>query len=148
MLHIKIDIDNSIDKSNCINDVEEQFEHIRITGTESERKAIELLEQGQYLDEYSFIDRFGYKLPITNLSTGCKTILCVLNTPDKWINTIACGLNAVSILISLCKDGKIIVNDFQVTFMTFGLNKDIDVEINGHRFYDYDELNDYIENEV
>lgn len=148
MLHIKIDVENSVDKSNCIKDVEKQFEKIVITGTEAERQAIELVENGKYLDSYSYIDRFGYKLPITELSTGCKTILCVLNTPNQWIDTIESGINAVSVLISICKEGKIIVNDFQTEFITADLNTDIDVELNGLIFHDYDELNDYIVNNV
>ena len=145
MLQIKLDINNQLGQLDCIADVEELFKKIKITGKPEERRAIELLEQGRYLDENGFIDRFGYKLRLSELSTGCKAILCVLNTPDQWIDTKECGLNAISVMISLCRDGKIIIHDLDSKLKTYGLNKEICVAIDGRVFTDYDSFNEYID---
>ena len=54
---------------------------------------IRQIEKGTYNDEYSFIDRFGYKLYNTELRMGCRAVLCVMNCPDVIIDLIECVMN-------------------------------------------------------
>lgn len=92
-----------------ITDIEALFKQIRIKGTEEEKAVIAKIEQGKYNDDNSFIDRFGYKLYLSELSTGCKAALCVINKPDIQINLIECGINALDVILSTCKKGSIII---------------------------------------
>ena len=92
-----------------INNVESAFLSVKLTGTELERKLIEEIEQGKYNDGESFIDRFGYKIRISELSTGCKAALCVLHFPNKVINLCECGVNARDIVINYCPSGRVLI---------------------------------------
>ena len=71
-------IDSNFDDVSSYNvdhNVEKLFDTIVLKGTPTERKIIELIEKGQWNDGNSFIDRFGYKLRIEELSTGAKAVL-------------------------------------------------------------------------
>ena len=58
-------------------DVERVFAGVSLTGSESEKQVIEFIEEGKYLDNLSFIDRFGYRLSRELLSSGTKAVLSV-----------------------------------------------------------------------
>ena len=130
---------------NLIEDVEMEFAKIKLTGREEERKVLQFLEQAEYFDDMSFVDRFGDKRHIDDLSTGCKAIMVVLQNPDTWVDTKECGLNALSILISVCKDGKVIINDYQCKFPNYNLEKNINVRFDGKTFTDYSAFNQYFD---
>lgn len=140
MLTIFVD---TVDSNKIVRNVEEQFAKIRLTGREIERRIISKIEQGTYNDEYSFIDRFGYKLYNTELSTGCKAALCVVNCPDLIIDLIECGMNARDIIIGLCKDGKVLIRENGVTIADY-FNEPIDVKVDNYRITSVDRLNKYI----
>lgn len=67
------------------------------------------------------IDKAAYNSPTTfigrdpdlgtiykeHLSTGCKTLLNIVNNPDKCFDVIECGPNALK-LLSFIKDGNIL----------------------------------------
>lgn len=147
MLHLKFKDSCDIPSCEIVRDNEILFATTKLTGLVEEKEAIRLLEEGEWLDPYSFIDRFGYKLPVNFLSMGCKTILNVLHNPEQWIDTLECGWNAISVLISICREGKIIVDDQGVSLMTYGLNTDIEVEVDGRVFRNTDDLNRYLKDE-
>lgn len=147
MLHLKFFDNLDIEDKDIEKDVEMLFNSIRVTGTKEEREVLKLLEQVEYLDENFVLDKFGMKLWIDSISTGSKTALCILNNTDKWVSSIECGANAQSIIISVCKNGKVIMDDKEVTFRTSGLNTDIEVELDGKIFYSTHDLNDYMQNE-
>lgn len=140
MLTIFVD---TVDSNNIVRNVEEQFAKIKLTGSEIEKKLIAEIEQGTYNDEYSFIDRFGYKLYNTELSTGCKAALCVVNCPNLVIDLIECGLNARDIIIGLCKDGNVLIQENGVTIVDY-FGQPIDVKIDSYRITSVDRLNKYI----
>lgn len=147
MLKIRMEDDTKeIEESDVIRDVDEAFLKVHLTGTEKEKAAIRLVEQGTYHDQNSYIDRFGYKLHIEEMSTGCKAILVVLNNRNKWVDTKECGLNALSALISVCDEGRIILRDTEYKLPTYGLADSIEVEVNGLRFTSFSELNEYMDN--
>lgn len=54
-------------------------------------KVLGFVEEGRYLDSDSFIDRFGYKLNISELSTTSKILFLAKEYPNKCINAIELG---------------------------------------------------------
>lgn len=140
MLTIFVDTVNS---NNIVRNVEEQFAKIKLTGSEIEKKLISAIEKGTYNDKYSFIDRFGYKLYNTELSTGCKAALCVVNCPELVIDLIECGLNARDLIIGLCKEGSILIQENGVTIVDY-FDEAIDVKVDDFRITSVDRLNKYI----
>lgn len=123
-------------------DIEKLFSQLKLHGTEQERKVIEQIDKGKYLDEISFIDRFGYKLYVSELSTGCKAALCVLNFPDKIIDLLECGNNARDVIINTCKEGTIITSDNAVTIKDLG--QEINVCLDEYRLTSVKRLNQYV----
>lgn len=126
-----------------VRDIEEQFAKIKITGTEIEQKLISEIEHGKYCDSTFFKDRFDAKLYLSDMSTGCKAALCVVNCPELIIDLLECGLNARDIIINLCKDGKVFMEDNGITIVDY-FNKPIDVKIDNYRIKSVDRLNKYI----
>lgn len=142
---LKLVIDDS--ENLPLTDVEKLFKQIKLKGTKEEKAVISKIEQGKYNDEYSFIDRFGYKLYISELSTGCKAALCVLNKPDVTINLIECGINALDVILTTCKNGSIIMQNRGTTINDYSEDGKIEVELEGHLFTSVKRLNYYIFNE-
>lgn len=128
-------------------DVEKEFAKLKIVGTETDRILIRAIENGEYVDDVSYIDRFGFKLPIDDLSTGCKAALCVENIPNKVISLLECGNNARDTIIRYCKQGAIVIRDNGRTISTVD-GVETQSVINGKRFDDIDQLNKYINNRI
>lgn len=140
MLNIFIDKVNDTDR--LVQDVEKQFDMIKLLGTELDKEIISCIEHGEYYDKNSFIDRFGNKLDISELSTGCKAALCVVNCPHFIINLIECGLNARDIIINLCKEGNILLYDNGITIVDY--SDGIDVKVDNYNITSIDRLNFYL----
>ena len=142
MLHIELK-----DKDTELTfDVESEFLRIDIPDTELNRALIKDIEHGEYLDSTFFIDRFGSKLYLTDLSTSCKAALLVANT-DKNVDVQECGPAGVSAIVRLCHSGKITMMDRGITIMFRGGNpRDIpvDVAIDGYHVKDMHTLNHYL----
>ena len=63
-------------------DVERVFAGVSLTGSESEKQVIEFIEEGKYLDNLSFIDRFGYRLHASSLAQELRRCyLCCIFPP-------------------------------------------------------------------
>lgn len=97
------------------------------------------IEKATYNDEFSFIDRFGFKLYTDNMSTGCKAAICVNAFPDVVVDTIECGTNVLEFMIANCNDGHILMSR---EAMVFSIQCEIDVIIDDRHF---DECNDLLE---
>lgn len=129
-----------------ITDVEEEFMRIGIPNTNTAKKLIENIEQGKYLDDLNFIDRFGAKLKMSCLSTGCKAGIVVSERTDCLVDLRECGWNARDEIIRNCKYGNILLEDDGVTY-TYGGNADnIDVRLDNYHFTNLVSLNYYIKN--
>jgi hypothetical protein len=144
MLRIFVDEVPKDIKMEIVNNVEEQFAKIAVHGTDLDRKLIKEIEQGKYNDEQSFIDRFGFKLYNSELSTGCKAALCVANTSDKVINLQECGLNARDEIIRYCTTGNILIDENAITISNFEKSDSIDVHIDNYNITSISRLNKYI----
>ena len=64
------------------------------------RRVLRDIEHAQYLSSSEFIDRFGYKLHASNLSTGTKALLLATHTNDV-ICFDECGGNIIGEAIKL-----------------------------------------------
>ena len=132
--------------NNIVFDAEYEFMGVNLNGTDTTNKIIKYIEDGTYYDETSFIDRFGIKCYYDCMSTGCKAALLVAEYPDKIINCIECGSNALEAIIKYCKNGTIITYDDDVfDNIKVGNNDIIDVELDSKHFTLGRDLNDYIE---
>ena len=89
-----------VDGMDFIWNVEGAFEGLNLTGSKEEKSIIQDIDKGEYLDNFYFIDRFGSKIQRCYLSTGCKAALVVLHNPDKLVNTVECGKNALGTIIT------------------------------------------------
>lgn len=146
MLRIYFREDNEIENPELIvRDVEKMFEMVHMKGEEKQKKMIQLIEHGSYNDENSFIDRFGYKLYYSELSTGCKAALVVLAFPDKIIDLRECGLNARDIIVSICDEGNILISDSGITFCDYA--DSIKVRVDDYLFNNIERLNIYVNEE-
>lgn len=141
---LKVYVDAVPDDEIIVRDIEKHFDTIRLKGSELDRALIKEIDNGEYYDEISFIDRFGCKLYTTELSTGCKAALCVANTPDKTIDLLECGLNARDAIICACDYGAVIMHNESVTIQD-RFHKPIDVKIDQYRITSIDRLNKYIQ---
>ena len=145
MLNIYVDtVPTGLD---FIDDVEKGFASLTLSCTDKEKELVNILEGGTLLDSTSFIDRFGYKLYLSELSTGCKAGLCVLNYRDSVINLVECSLNARDIIISLCDSGSVLfdINSATISNQYLGNNK-INVKVGKYNFTNLSDLNDYLFN--
>lgn len=139
--------EESIDKEKeLIMDVEQGFKKLKLKGTPLDKKIIDKIDKAKWNDNHSFIDRYGFKLYMSELSTGCKAALLVSNRTDAVVNLRECGLNALDIIISLCKKGNVLVADNGITFEDlFGCP--IHVRLDQYEFTTIDRLNEYIQDE-
>lgn len=108
MLNIILD-KNSITEDMYIHDVDRYFPYVGIKDNKISRTIIEKLEGGKYLSENSYIDRYGFKINMLDLSTGSKTLILVANT-NRVINGCEIGQNAFELLIQSI-DGSIYLDD-------------------------------------
>ena len=124
-------------------DVERVFAGVSLTGSESEKQVIEFIEEGKYLDNLSFIDRFGYRLSRELLSSGTKAVLSVLHFPTIPVNCEEVGYNAFSALVRFCHNGIAYVNNFPYPLITEGISE-IDVMYRGMRFQNPQNFAEYL----
>lgn len=127
-------------------DVDAEFEKITISDGPIVRKIFEKLECGTFLTPRYFCDRFGYRISISNLSTGCKAALLTVFRPDMEINLNECGYNAIGCILNYVTEGSIVVSK-NICFASVYYDDDdlqCDVALNGYRFTDISKLNDYI----
>ena len=137
------------EQENFIYDVDTEFIRLKLQGTELERKALKDIEQGQWLNETAFIDRFGFKLYIEYISTGCKIALTVMNRPEKIINAVEAGLEVRDFIIKYCKSGAIYLPSLDITVNSYNLDGTrfqdrIEAELEGKHFTSLGQLNLYI----
>lgn len=128
-----------------IQDPEAAFLTLRVTRSDLTATLMREIDKAKYVDEVSFIDRFGRTLPISRLSTGCKTAIVVEHNPDKIVDLIECGYNARDSIIRNIKSGKVLFryNDISIDYPGFN-DYGIDVLFDGIHFTSLDDLNLYL----
>ena len=91
-----------------IDNNESFFNHISLSKTETESFILDYIDSAKYLDRSHVSGKFSTCYPISELSTGCKTLLNILNTKDRCFNVVECGNNALECLFSIT-DGYILL---------------------------------------
>lgn len=124
-----------------VTNVESAFLWVKFEATEENKALVQKIEQGTLVDRTAFIDRMGYRLYTECLSTGCKAALLVQNT-DKLIDLRECGLNAINVIFSTCKSGRVLMDSPSLEFE--GEGTPIEIMLDGRVFYDVKQLNDYV----
>lgn len=155
MLTIYLDRKDIPDGMVVIEDMEKAFicNRIKLSGTEEERAIIETIEEGAWRDTNRFEDRFGTLLYLTELSTGSKAALAILNGESNEVyNLIECGSNAISAILNHCKRGSVLLEknlreDIYSGFEDNGCT-DIHIRLGNYVFNSIDRLNYYLEWEI
>lgn len=146
MLNIQI---RNKDDYKMYTDIENLFRKSTIRRTSNISKFIQDIDSGIYIDERNFKDRFGNIARIDWLSTGCKAaILVELNDNNELIDTIECGTNALSAIISVCRKGNILIQKPISKYVSYTGLDEIDVAIDGYRFTSLKRLNLYLFEEM
>jgi hypothetical protein len=68
--------------------------------TEPDKRIMEKIDNAQIIDINKIETPYGIGA-ITNLSTGCKTLINILHNSNKVINISECGENAVNLISEL-----------------------------------------------
>ena len=110
------------------------------------RKILKNIEEAEYCDECSFIDRFGYKLRDKYLSTGCKAALLALYYPGKVIDLRECGRDARDAILTYVKNGNVMIHPESLNLDIGSADDDevVCVKYKDKVFYDLHKLNEYI----
>ena len=133
-----------------IDDVELAFGKCKIPNNKDIRQIIKEVEQGELIDSNGFKDRYGYKLSISELSTGTKAAILVVINTDKIVNFSEVGDNCRDYAIKNFTSGKILINYPTVTIQ-YNKNKDTTIDVKlvdaGIRFSSIERLVKYFRNE-
>lgn len=137
------------DTRDFVYDVEKAFSEAIIPVTDKIKHVIMDIDHGEMIDSYSFKDRFGYKLRISEISTGAKAIILSLMMPDKLINFCEAGNNCRDWAILNMVDGRILINypNTTIAYTKEDELKQIDVIVSGIRFRKVNRLVEYFRNE-
>lgn len=126
-----------------IRDIEKSFTYRCMSNTETVRRLLKDIEQADYNDDNSFIDRFGFKLSCNMLSTGTKAALCINAFQDKVIDIKECGTNARNSIIRLLNEGSILWTVGGLSFE--GYTEEIDVRVGDKVIKTVGDLNRYLQ---
>lgn len=152
MLTITLKIEeNGYDEYKVLTNLEYEFTKLTLEDSELNRKLIREIEQGEYLDSSRFLDRFGTALYYSEMSTGCKGALVVVNNPEVQYDISECGWNARDAIIRHCRDGRILM-PYPYLAVAFDeknpKSMECDVFMDGFRFTDIVRLNYYLTDEM
>ena len=106
------------DAENCradIVDIDAAFSKLEIVVNDAVKNIIQGVDTGNMIDVSTIEDRFGVRLYLSELSTGCKAAICAALMPNQIIDLQECGLNARDAIFNYCEDGKVLLHDFGVT---------------------------------
>lgn len=90
-------------------DVETLFMSVHLDGCEYDQAILREVEEGQYVDDLEFIDRFGRTLPRACLSTGTKGALAVYHRTDVMVWGREFGCDALTELVKNCTRGTLLL---------------------------------------
>lgn len=123
-------------------DVEAHIINCGIEDNDFNRMVLKEIEKGSYRDRTRFIDRFGDKLNMFDLSTSSKVLICVNSFPNEVINGVEMGDNCGNCLFKL-KKGSIYLDRAKLG-IDIPCDGDIDVTVDGKRFSSPEELYEYV----
>lgn len=125
-------------------DPEKMIYAVNIEENDFNKKVISEIEQGTYLDNRAFLDRFGYKLYLSSISTGSKILIEAYNVKNAAIVADEIGMNAKILLLTLTQGNICFIRP---TIFPSGISN-IDCTLNGVKVTDSDSLNNLMEERI
>lgn len=151
MLNLYLGVEKEYSDLNLDMDMEFRFLQISLDFNAVEDRLVNLIDKGHLIsnDQMHFIDRFGSKLPLICLSTGCKSALCVLHIKQGVVVDLGeCGHNAQTIILTELKSGEVYIPFYDMAFYReLDFNDIIDVGLDGYRFTSLERFNYYLTDE-
>lgn len=90
-------------------DVETLFMTVRLDGCDYDKTMLREIEEGQFVDNFNFIDRFGCTLARDCLSTGTKAALSLYHMPDVMIWGVEMSHDALAEIVKHCMQGTLLL---------------------------------------
>lgn len=137
MLNVYIGRANLPEGKDLIYDVEKFFGVTKLLDCDFVKSVLEKVEQGRYMSEYAFYDRFGYGMKSNCLSTGSKILICTFMYPEYVINATELGDNGISLLHE-CTNGSVLFTRSSIEFSSV---PESGICLNGMVYKDLWELN-------
>ena len=138
---------NPPDDLQQVYDVEAEALKLNISESPLLATFLQEIEQGKPLDFDRFTDRFGVAVYYSSMSTGCKAAICVASLPNKVINLIECGPNAIESILCNCKEGHVLLHN-RYCDLSGNCDKSVDICFNGYRFTDPCAFSQYIYEDI
>ena len=128
-------------RKKAIRDVDGAFVTLKTHFDENDCKIVEAMEMGKLnTDNATYVDRFGKTLDILDMSTG--SMACMLLNSGHAVDMLECGYNAIETAITYCKNGTMLLS---FNCLTYDLERECDVEFDGHLFKTQLALKEYID---
>lgn len=138
--------EDDLSEYKIIKDVEANFSRVRLGENKADEKILSQIEKAVIAGSNAFIDRFGFKLDSSSLSTGCKAALEVARCGGREIiDLMECGMNARDCIISNCSNGSILITRPECRVSDYTDDDCIDVSVYGKQFSSMRMLSDYLE---
>lgn len=118
-------------------DVDSYCKGMRVKDNALNRKIISIIEQGSYISEDVFEDRFGRGLYVSCLSTSSKILILLNQKPDVLVNCSEIGLNALDLILE-CLDCMVYLD---CSCLRFNSEIKCDVYVNDVLCSNIDEVN-------
>lgn len=128
----------------AVMNVEKLFSYTKLVPDDTVKRFIKEIEKGKYLSSTSFIDRFGYKLPISSMSTGCKAAIAIYLNPGVVVSGYELGYNSLSSILKHCDNTQLMIYDQCYEMNTVNPTVNAAVKYKGHIFSTYTEFAEYM----
>lgn len=103
--------------------------------TDNIKQIIKIIDDSEYIGGENVLTRYGDTIDLSNISSGCKAVITVLYCPDKIVNMVEAGNNALEYVLHFNK-GKVYMP--LIPHISENFEAGIDLNINGkkalHRF--------------
>jgi len=130
-----------------VQNVDAEFSKLSLSSDKDEYFFLKEIDKIQrVVDSVSFIDRFGFKLPSSELSTGCKAAICVLRCTNKVIDLCECGFCATGMILSRCTDGNVYIPEYNLSYPDYG-NDVVSIKFGSYVFTSFSRFFEYLDNE-
>ena len=123
------------------------FDFLKFDVDSIDKKLVRVIDEGELIDRFHFVDRFGTTLYTRNLSTGSKTALLV-NNVDDVVDLCECGNNAVNVILSCCNSGKVAMTCPLSPLVDYTDGKPVEISVNGTIFTNIRDLSKHFTMEV
>ncbi len=127
-----------------IQNVEATFALNRFSLDGTDRKIVQTVEKGELVDGKVFLDRFGYHLPLSELSTGSKAGIVTHHQTDCLVDLRGCGINAKSAILAFCQRGNILMKYPSCGVIDYADGTKIDVFLEDRHFVRMGDLMYYL----